>query len=99
MRARTFCRRVAKRLPRGTSRELVASVFGAILEEAREILQEGDEWRLPGFGVFSVEVDVEGPYLSTEELVEGKTRPEHRRIHFEPHTEFQRYINGESHGG
>jgi nucleoid DNA-binding protein len=50
MTMREFSRRVSKRT--SLKRDLVHQVLASAFKEASLILSEGDEWRLPGFGIF-----------------------------------------------
>lgn len=50
---RDFCAQVADRL--GVPQSTIYTVFTACIEYGREIIEEGDEWRLPGLGKFFIE--------------------------------------------
>lgn len=56
-----FCCRLASRI--GTSKARAKKIFRAVMAEGRAIVEEGDEWVMPGFGkVYYVEVK---PYSIT----------------------------------
>jgi hypothetical protein len=50
MKTRDFCSRVAHEL--GCSQDFIFHVFTACIKVGKDIMAQGDEWRLPGLGKF-----------------------------------------------
>lgn len=48
MKTRDFCARVAREI--GASQEEVFRIFVACIKTGKDLMAEGDEWRLPGLG-------------------------------------------------
>ena len=48
MKTRDFCGRVAREL--GTSQDFVFHIFTTCIKVGKDIMAQGDEWRLPGLG-------------------------------------------------
>jgi nucleoid DNA-binding protein len=81
-----FAAAVAKKLGKGWSRDNVQKVLAACIGYGKDIIQEGDTWRLPGLGKFFC-VDLPATqHLDRFKLAEGKRvmhdLPPRKRVKF-----------------
>lgn len=94
MLARDFAREVAKRT--GVRREDVERIISEAVQLGTEVLQAGDEWRLPGLGVFTRRLTRRRtqPTLPDENgEIERIEVPPKWRIHFRPFNSAKQRIN------
>jgi nucleoid DNA-binding protein len=93
---RAFYRRVSART--GQPMDVIQRVFYGVIDEGKELLREGDQFRLPGFGSFQIRILHPRQWQDRFALGRGeKPKPymlaERKRINFTSYDSLNSYVN------